>query len=161
MVQPWPHLNSIAHHLVPLKTDVDVTLLIGFNCPQAIMPREVITGKPNEPYAQRTDLGWGIIGNVGGEVADEDNVSDGVAHRISTESIRLTNASTQKTCHFAFKPSIKEVINPVRCREMLESDFSERSSDQPMSQDDKKFLTKMEQGVRQREDGHYEIPLPF
>lgn len=48
MAQPWPHLNSIAHHLVPLKTDVDVGLL---NCPQAIMPREVIPGKPNEPYA--------------------------------------------------------------------------------------------------------------
>jgi hypothetical protein len=30
-----------------------------------------------------------------------------------------------------------------------------------MSQDDKKFLLKMEQGVRQREDGHYEMPLPF
>lgn len=30
-----------------------------------------------------------------------------------------------------------------------------------MSQDDKKFLMKMEQGVRQREDGHYEMPLPF
>ena len=161
MAQPWPHLDSIAHHLVLLQTDVNVGLLIGSNCSQAIMPREVIPGKPNEPHAQRTDLGWGIIGNVGGAVADEDNVSSGVANHISTESIQFLNASTQKTCHFAFKSSVKEVINPVRFREMLESDFSERSSDQPMSQDDKKFLLKMEQGVRQREDGHYEMPLPF
>ena len=161
MAQPWPHLDSIAHHLVPLQTDVSVGLLIGSNCSQAIMPREVIPGKPNEPYAQRTDLGWGIIGNVGGAVADEDIVSNGVANHISTESIQFPNASTQKTCHFTFKSSVKEVINPVRFREMLESDFSERSSDQPMSQDDKTFLLKMEQGVRQREDGHYEMPLPF
>jgi hypothetical protein len=53
------------------------------------MPREFIPGKPNEPYAQRTDLGWGIIGNVGGAVADEDNVSSGVANHISTESIQF------------------------------------------------------------------------
>ena len=89
MAQPWPHLNSIAHHLVPLQTDVNVGLLIGSNCSQAIMPHEFIPGKPNEPYAQRTDLGWGIIGNVGGAVADEDNVSSGVANHISTESIQF------------------------------------------------------------------------
>lgn len=43
----------------------------------------------------------------------------------------------------------------------MELDFSERSAEQPMSQDDKKFLSIMEQGIRQREDGHYELPLPF
>ena len=46
-------------------------LLIGSNCSQAIVPREVIPGKQNEPYAQRTDLVWGIIGNVGKSMMDE------------------------------------------------------------------------------------------
>ncbi len=114
MVKPWRHLHSIARHLVPLQTDINVGLLIGSNCPQAIMPREVIPGKSNEPYAQRTDLGWGVIGNVGGAVVNEDNDSSSITHRISTESTQLPNALAQKTCHFAIKPSIKEVINPVQ-----------------------------------------------
>ena len=45
MVKPWRHLHSIARHLVPLQTDINVGLLIGSNCSQAIMPREVIPGK--------------------------------------------------------------------------------------------------------------------
>ncbi len=141
MVKPWRHLHSIARYLVPLQTDINVGLLIGSNCPQAIMPREVIPGKSNEPYAQRTDLGSGVIGNVGGAVVNEDNDSSSITH--------------------AIKPSIKEVINPVQFREMLESDFSEKSAGQPLSLDDKRFLSQMEQGIRQREDGHYEMPLPF
>ena len=44
----------------------------------------------------------------------------------------------------------------------MESDFSERkSAEQPMSLDDKKFMQKMKQGIRQGNDGHYEMPLPF
>ena len=91
---------------------------------------------------------------------NEDNDSSSITHRISTEGTQLSNELAQKTCHFAIKPSIKEVINSVQFREMLESDFSERSAGQPLSLDDKKFLSQMEQGIRQRKDGHYEMPLP-
>ncbi len=59
------------------------------------MPREVIPGKSNEPYAQRTDLGWGVIGSVGGAVVDEDNNSSSIMHMISTESTQLPNALRQ------------------------------------------------------------------
>ena len=58
-------------------------------------------------------------------------------------------------------PTIKEVINPAQLREMMELDFSEKGAEQPMSQDDKKFLSILEKDIRQREDGHYEMPLPF
>ena len=44
---------------------------------------------------------------------------------------------------------------------MLELDFSERGAEQPMSQEDKKFLSIIKRETRQREDGHYEMPLPF
>ena len=44
-----------------------------------------------------------------------------------------------------------------------EMDFSEKSADRQgtLSQDDLQFLKKMEEGIRQTADGHYEMPLPF
>jgi len=45
---------------------------------------------------------------------------------------------------------------------MFEMDFSERSSTQEaLSQEDKKFLAMVESGIRHCEDGHYEMPLPL
>ena len=49
---------------MPYCDDVEVGLLIGSNCTRAIVPREVIPGILDEPYALRTDLGWGIVGRV-------------------------------------------------------------------------------------------------
>jgi hypothetical protein len=52
----WPHLERIADELTPLQ-DVEVGLLIGYNCTQAFVPREVIASAFAGPYAQRTSLG--------------------------------------------------------------------------------------------------------
>ncbi|KAL3975616.1 lysophosphatidylglycerol acyltransferase 1 [Sarotherodon galilaeus] len=44
---------------------------------------------------------------------------------------------------------------------MLESDFVEKApEDTKVSQEDLKFLTKMKTGIRHKEDGHFEMPLP-
>ena len=63
MAEQWPHLRQIADKIKPIL-DCDVGLLIGYNCPRALVPGEVIPPVNNEPYGQRTDLGWGIVGNV-------------------------------------------------------------------------------------------------
>ena len=45
---------------------------------------------------------------------------------------------------------------------MFEADFSEREREtKPLSQEDRQFLKILDQGTRQRPDGHYEMPLPF
>ena len=63
---------------------------------------------------------------------------------------------------FRFKNNYEGTNKPAQVRQMMEVDFSERkSTEQPMSLDDKKFMQKMKQGIRQEEDGHYEMPLPF
>ena len=69
----WPHLQRIAEKMQPYRSDVDVGLLIGCNCPRAIKPREVILGKGDDPYAIRTLLGWGIIGPVALQQAAEES----------------------------------------------------------------------------------------
>ena len=45
---------------------------------------------------------------------------------------------------------------------MFKLDFSERlTGSHTLSQEDKTFLKKLEEGVHQRSDGHYEMPLPL
>ncbi len=165
MVNQWPHLAPIAELLMPYQHDVQVGLLIGSNCSRAIMPREIIPGHANEPYAQKTELGWGVIGNVTKSKRSSDNDCEDtvhVTHRIISRVSDNTSPLNAKICHFSIKTTTKEIINPTQVREMMESDFSERrTGEQPMSQEDRKFIQKMEQGIHQRSDGHYEMPLPF
>lgn len=61
IAKQWNHLSMIADEISPLQ-DCEVGLLIGYNCPRALAPRQVITGGNEEPYAVRTDLGWSIVG---------------------------------------------------------------------------------------------------
>ncbi len=53
-VGQWEHLQGI--HLQDVVSDV--TLLIGQDATQALIPLEVRLGSDNEPYAVRTALGW-------------------------------------------------------------------------------------------------------
>ncbi|XP_063872995.1 uncharacterized protein LOC135107264 [Scylla paramamosain] len=54
------------------------------------------------------------------------------------------------------------MINPSQVRDMFELDFSDRkSADTPLSYEDKRFMSKMKEGVHQLKDGHYELPLPL
>ncbi|KAK3727739.1 hypothetical protein QZH41_005198 [Actinostola sp. cb2023] len=55
--QQWKHLRHIAKKIPPYREDLKIGILIGNNCVQAIKPRDVIPGKPKDPYAVRTALG--------------------------------------------------------------------------------------------------------
>lgn len=45
---------------------------------------------------------------------------------------------------------------------ILESDFNERGyEDKYVSQDNVRFIQHLSDNIKQREDGHYELPLPF
>ena len=59
--------------------DCNVELLIGYDCSQALTPREVLGGGNNEPYGIKTDLGWSIIG--GSNVRSDRYLCDRVAVR--------------------------------------------------------------------------------
>lgn len=57
----WRHLHTIADQIPPLLS-CEVGLLISYNCPRMLVPRRVITGEDDEPFAILTDLGWTIVG---------------------------------------------------------------------------------------------------
>ena len=137
----WPHRKKIADQLMPYRDNVKVGLLIGSNCTRAIMPREVIPGNYDDPYALRTDLGWGIVGRVSWR-PDYDGDSFGVTNRIITRNIPEPG---KRKCLFILEAKTKEVINPFQISEMLELDFSERMTD---------ISKKVRERIHQRLDGH-------
>ena len=130
----WDHLRAMEDEMQDLL-DCNVGLLIGYDCSQALTPREVIAGKSNEPYGIRTDLGWSIVGTA--------NVNSGrsFCHRVAVKEVPVV--------------TMGEVIR------VLESDFHDKKDGKMTSQEDLKFLKIMEEGIRRAENGHYEMPLPF
>ncbi|XP_052445763.1 uncharacterized protein LOC127987458 [Carassius gibelio] len=158
----WPHLMHIAEKIAP-KQVCDIGLLIGYNCPQALLPREIVSGKENQPFAQRTDLGWSIVGCGNSSVDYGDAI--GVSHRIIVKQVLPSLQSSlnlTSKVQYICRTQIKEVITPPNVIKALESDFNEKAAvDSCISQEDLRFLSKMETGIRHKEDGHYEMPLPF
>ena len=163
----WPHLESITGHLMPLDTGAEIGLLIGANCPRAIKPHEVILGNDDDPYAKRTALGWGIIGETDPQGQDNstgDVKSDVFCNRIVAYEIQkeIQAMSIKKVCHFALKTQVKEVLSPLQISKMFTLDFNERATEEKsLSFEDRMFLTIVQEGIHQRDDGHYEMPLPL
>lgn len=166
VAERWPHLQCIASNILPLQ-DCEVGLLIGYNCPQALAPKNFITGKGDQPYAQETELGWSVVGRVSSyEEEDEDDI--GVSHRVVVkripENLRLHTGKPEvcEEVHYMTHTRIKEQLTPAEVCKMLEADFPERKyEDATMSQDDLKFMKDMRDGIHQNDDGYYEMPLPF
>ena len=134
----WPHLQDIARDMSALQ-GCEVGLLIGYNCPKALVPRQVVTGTDAEPYAVRTDLGWSVIGAANTQEGDVDSSQCG---RVATREL----------------PG----MTPKDVLKALEADFSERSSkDISYSQEDIEFVKLLETTIAKNEDGHLIMPLPF
>jgi hypothetical protein len=134
----WPHLEQVARRIQPLQP-CGVGLLVGFDCPAALAPLEVVVGNsPKDPYAQRTALGWTIVGRI--STAEYKDTSMSVTHRT-----RAKDVTTQ------------EMIKA------LEGDFRDASDDtsNAYSQEDLRFLKILEEGTYFDEEGFIQMPLPF
>ena len=148
----WEHLRVIADKM-PYNPDVEISLLIGNNCPRIVRPREIIVGEEDEPYGQRSLLGWGIIGRVCKSCEKKGENRDGVCSKIVVQ---------ETYSHFTFTTKVKEVINPHNILRVLESDFTESSTrNKSYSVEDERFLRILENGIRKQANGHYEMPLPL
>ena len=110
-VNEWPHLHCIRDKLVP-EMECEVGLLIGYDCAQALVPREVIPHPTNHgPYGQKTDLGWSVVGVV--SLLDDDPI--GTSHRIITSKAPLPTdvpSDIRPLCQIVTKSSIKEMMCP-------------------------------------------------
>lgn len=158
-----PYLRHMENCFTPLQ-NCEIGLLIGYNCPKALTPREVVSDKGGGPFAQRTDLGWGIMGVIGEKLDVNVEDSIGISHRIVAcqvpDSLAYGDSMVGKSVLFSLRTKVKEVFDPVKVLKILESDFSEQAEGQPISSDDKRFLEIMDSEVKTVK-GRYELPLPF
>lgn len=137
----WSHLEHLQTEMAPLQ-DCEVGLLIGYNCSQALLPRDVVAGQDHQPYAQRTDLGWSIIGHENSYTDYGDAI--GTSHCIVVRQVTPDMESSvhlRKQVHYVSHTKVKEVT-PSDIIKVLESDFPERAGEvNSVSQDDLKFLS--------------------
>ncbi|XP_037400478.1 uncharacterized protein LOC119265102 [Pygocentrus nattereri] len=158
----WSHLEHIADEIAPQQS-CDIGLLIGYNCPQALVPRQVLPGEDNQPFGQRTDLGWSVVGY--GDPCLNFGDAIGVSHQVIVKQVMpglQSSSDLTGEVHYICRTQIKEVILPADVIKVLESDFAERASETDhVSQEDLRFLSKLKQGIVHKSDGHYEMPLPF
>jgi len=159
VAEKWPHLQRIKDKIPELDDSLDIGLLIGCNCPKALKPKEVITGKSEDPYAVRTLLGWCIVGPVSNSQDESENLHGHSCNR----TIACETEDTNKGRKFVVNEPTKELINPAVITQMFELDFTDHKNDarQSLSKNDRKFLSIVEKGIHRTEDGHYEIPLPL
>ena len=97
MARNWNHLRPIANKIPAYREDLDIRLLIGNNCVQAIKPHDVIPGNSRDPYAVRTVLGWGLIGATN-QSHKHHNTDISNCHRIQTRDI-----ASQDSPEFLYK----------------------------------------------------------
>ncbi|XP_078488770.1 uncharacterized protein LOC113475227 isoform X2 [Ciona intestinalis] len=137
-----------------VQTYISLSTMAGTNVTQALRPRDIIVGKENEPYAQRSLLGWGIVGSICDK--HQSRRRDVVSHRCvgNTSGVRLVKFTVPRVS--------KEILDPIILRKWLEMDFNEYNmNDQPISREDRRFIDILQSSTFQRPDGHYEMPLPM
>ncbi|XP_078495461.1 uncharacterized protein LOC144750543 [Ciona intestinalis] len=151
----WKHLEGISDKIIPYRKELEIGLLIGSNVPSAIRPREIIAGREDDPYAQRSILGWGIVGIV---CKDHQNCNvEAVVNKCFANcvpSLRRHNlVSTSRAKEVLLTPSV--ILN------LLHSDFIENNQQFSLSIDDTKFIRLLQEGIIKLKNGHYKMPLPL
>ncbi len=71
-----------------------------------------------------------------------------------------SSINLKREVHFLCITHLKEII-PTDIK-LSNSDLIDHSTyDNPFSQEDILFLSKVKEGIRQKENAHYKLPLPF
>ena len=136
---PVPNVECPNKHYTHLKDmpevdPSDVTLLIGQDCSEGLIPLEVRTGAPGEPYGIRTLLGWCVSGVM----------SQGMSFSINADVVNMLISGKQRD------------IDALWDIEQEASAIEEKA----LSLNDKKVLQLWEDNLRVV-DGKYELPIPW
>ncbi|XP_068676501.1 uncharacterized protein [Montipora foliosa] len=150
----WTHLECIQAELPPRLPGSKGGPLMGSNCPKALEPVDIVASENGGPFAFS---GWAIVGPLHMGNKEHSTVS------CSRVAVKEVGSNRPFDHHFMVEDKVKEIVTPQALNEMFDLDFSERPDDkkQGHSQEDKKFLKIVSEGIQPTDDGHYVIPFRF
>ncbi|XP_006822096.1 uncharacterized protein LOC102801454 [Saccoglossus kowalevskii] len=158
----FTHLRPIAAKIPEIQDDIGIHLLIGRNCPEPLQIRESRNGPVSAPWAQCTDLGWTVSGDLCFET-----VRGTVRASVRRTKISLNNHNPV---------GWTTIQNPLKCDNHIriseniapdtasgEDVFRETPDDEKKAHsiEDKRFLHIMQNGTHINRKGNLELPLPF
>ena len=162
-VKKWKYLQEIAEE-ISHSDDVNVELLIGANCTQALDPVQVIARRDDGPYAMKTVLGWCILGP-----ATCINPRNG---SVTYNRMAVQEAGSNKIAdhYFAVEEQIKSNEGiPALLKRIYRVEFTEQQVKfssiigetlGEISHNDQQFLKLMNQEAMKVNDD-YVVPLPL
>lgn len=136
-LEDYTHLKGLN---LPTVKDRNVSLLIGQDNAHLILAKEVRKGRPEELHATRTVLGWVVGGPFKDTKADEGPLEEVSMNFVAAD----TTLDRQLDCFWK-----------------LEGSDSLNDDTLGYSVEDKQVLELWSQCVKQRSDGHYQLPIPF
>ena len=139
----WKHLKGIEADLPPQLPNAKIGLLIGTNCPKALEPIDVLASEDGGPFAIKTFAGWAVVGPL--YMCNDEHPTVN-CHRVAAMEVC---SGRHLDHHFMVENKVREIVSPQVLNKMFELDFSERTDDkeQAHSQEDKKFLEIVAQGI--------------
>ena len=146
--QSIPHLRHLAESF-PAKMDIPVGLLIGYDNHEVLKIIKVENGPLYQPYAQLTQVGWGIIGSHS-QMQCFDSI--GNSHFIETEE------HDSNYLH-VFKTEVRETALHDLVQ-LMNKDVQDVGDGQ-MSQEDELFSRILSSGIHLNDEGHFQMPLPL
>ena len=139
----WPHLKGLPFYKLGPTSTVD--MLIGLDCADLHFSFKDIRGKPGQPVARLTPLGWTCIGAMDGK---------------SQESIRTNFVKTYFVTRETDNVDMNEFEVNMTLRRFWEIDNSGIDDVQVLSAEDNFILDKAQQSIKFI-DGHYRIAIPW
>ena len=169
-----PHLKTIASHIPSLDSNAQILLLLGRDIVRVHKVRQQINGPHNAPFAQKSDLGWVVIGEVCIGKAHKPDV-----HTFKTHVLENGRSSyfkpcdscmhmKEKVCHVGeqwdnFFNARKPHLQRDTGQNLGHSVFQITKSDNKLalSVEDTAFLEIMNTEVYRDEENNWVAPLPF
>ena len=114
-IKKWDYLKFISREITQ-QDDIEIGMLIGANCIKALEPLEIISSRNDGPYAQRTKLGWCIVGPI---INKSSNKS------VKCNHIAVKDVISGKVASHHFKIDRSEIVVKEMFERMFHNDFSE------------------------------------